>query len=236
MLGGFSLTNIFYSIDADILAYISLFLIFFALIHWLLKKTMFKDSPGILTVISASSALLAVYGLIRANFSIAGLMSNLNFPPMLQYNLVWIIFLLIFIILWVKKGLGICLMIIGLGLIIIGILKLVYADTEFIVTGIILFILGFIWHRWRKHRKKYKEMSLLDREKYKKERGDKIRIRRIKFGRRIGNLSSFKYRTGMRRGGKTKRRARFVGKDLANRYARRFGRRAAKKRFNQYKT
>jgi hypothetical protein len=188
MLGGFSLTNIFYSIDVDILAYISLFLLFFALIHWVLKKTMFKDSPGILTVISASSALLAVYGLIKANFSIIELMLRYNIPTMLQYNLAWIIFLLVFIILWAKKGLGICLMIIGLGLIIIGALHLVYADTEFIVTGIILFILGFIWHRWRKHRKKYKEMNLKDREDYKNLKKYKRREIRHKWKKHLGRL------------------------------------------------
>lgn len=251
MLGNFSLSNLFYSFDVDILAYIAIFFLLFAGITFLLKRTLFKDSRGVLIAISASSSLLAMYGLIRANFSIAELFFKLNLPPELQYNLAWIIFILVFLILWIKTDLGITLMLTGLMFFLVGALKLVYADLLVEIVGGVMVVAGYFLHKRIVHKRDLKNMNLKDRQEYltarkglKKarrkewyERGRRggHKLGRILYGKKTSKNSGFKYEAGMRRGGKTKRRSRFLGKKLANRYTKKYGKKAANKRFNQYK-
>jgi hypothetical protein len=194
MIGGFSFNSLFYNFDIDIVAYLAIFLILFAMITWILRKTkLFADSKGIMIVISISSALLALYGLIRANFSISDLMFRFNIPGLLQQNLIWMLFLVVFLIFWIKFGFGICLMLIGAGLFVIGALGLVYANTGFMIVGGILFILGYLWWRWRKHINKYKELNLNDQLDYKLKKraleGDK---RRDRIPQNIGFLGTSK--------------------------------------------
>ncbi len=161
MLGNFSLSNIINSFNTDAIAYILIFLILFAIIQFVLKKTMFKESKGILTVISISSALLAVYGLIRANFSIADLMFALNLPPMFQYNLIWILLLIAFIFLWAKYDFGITLIVFGAGLFLIGALKLVYANASIGVFGAVLLLFG-IWLKWKNRDKDMQDGTIIN--------------------------------------------------------------------------
>lgn len=189
MLGNFSLSNLFYSFDVDILAYIAIFFLLFAGITFLLKRTLFKDSRGVLIAISASSSLLAMYGLIRANFSIAELFFKLNLPPELQYNLAWIIFILVFLILWMRTDLGITLMLTGLMFFLVGALKLVYADLLVEIVGGIMVVAGYFLHKRIIYKRELKDMNLKERQEYKEKKSARRQARFDKW-RNIGNRTN----------------------------------------------
>jgi hypothetical protein len=158
----------FLSFNLEIIGNIAIFLIFFALITWALRKTMLKDSKGTLIAISVSSTILAFYGLLKLNFSISDLMYQLNISKIIQYNLLIILAILLIIFLWNKIGLGITLIILGLLMFLTGIFSLVYANASIGIIGAILILVGIFIKRKTNHRRDYKKMNLKDREDYKK--------------------------------------------------------------------
>jgi hypothetical protein len=158
--------------NLEIIGNIALFLIFFALITWILRKTMLKDSKGTLIVVSASASVLAIYGLMKMNFSMSNLLSNLNFSSLFQYNLLIILIIISIIFLWKKVGLGITLIILGILLFLTGILNIVYANASLGVLGAVLIIVGLAIKRYSRHRKDYKSMNLKERQEYKKLKGN----------------------------------------------------------------
>lgn len=153
--------------NIELIGNIALFLIFFSLITWALRKTIFKDSKGTLIAISASASILAIYGLIKMNFSIERIMTNLNFSGTLQYNLIIISIILAIIFLWRKIGIGITLIVLGIILFLAGILNLVYANASIGIIGAVFIVIGIAIKKYSTHRKEFREMSLKDKQEYK---------------------------------------------------------------------
>jgi hypothetical protein len=154
--------------NIELIGNIALFLIFFSLITWALRKTMFKDSKGTLIAISASASILAIYGLIKINFSIEKILTNLNFSGALQYNIIIILIIIALIFLWKKIGLGMTLIILGIILFLAGILNLVYANASIGIIGAVLIIIGLAIRKYSKHQKELKNLNLKERQEYKR--------------------------------------------------------------------
>jgi hypothetical protein len=156
-------------INFEILANISLFLIFFALISWILRKSkFFSDSKGIQIIISASSAFLALYGLIKTNFSIENLMFRYNLSETLQYNFFLLISIILISILWIKFKTGRMLIALGLFLTLIGFLNIFYINSTLVtIIGLIFLGVGIILIRKNSFKKKFKSMNLKDQLDYK---------------------------------------------------------------------
>jgi hypothetical protein len=225
------------------------FLIIFYAFNFVLNKMKMKNSWIIALILS----IFSIYGLYISEINLGGFLSRIGFTEDFLFKFgPWILLALIALIVW-KWNFGILLMISGIILIVLRIAKV--SDYELaLFLGTLLLLFGLALHRKINRRKAYKSMNLKDREDYKIKRGSRRDAQAQKWnnaGRRIGHglawtgskfkgsktkKEKFQFRRGMRRGGQTKRRSRFVGKDLVNRYSNIYGSRAAKRRFNQYKT
>lgn len=155
--------------NLEFIANITLFLILFAITNWLLRKSrIFYDSKGIQLIISTSSAFLALYGLIKANFSISELLFKFNLSEAFQYNFFVLTTLILIAIIWIKLKTGKTLIVLGTLIFLTGILKVFYINSGLIsAIGIILLILGIILIKRNSFREKFNSMSLKDQADYK---------------------------------------------------------------------
>lgn len=149
-----ALSDAFYSIDPNTMILGLLFVIFFALINFALYRTLKdKQTSGI---VSFCVSLLAVYGINRTNFNVAGLFSNIGLTENLIYTVVPIIIIagLIFMI-W-KLKLPWTFMLIGAILIIASLIPgLIYEKGIVMIVGIVLLMLGlYLWFRRNRINKK----------------------------------------------------------------------------------
>ncbi|MBP6857125.1 hypothetical protein KBC25_01740 [Candidatus Pacearchaeota archaeon] len=83
--------DIFYNLDAELIIFGLLFVLFFAIIRLALSKTI-KDK-GPLGVISLSIALLSVYGLSKTNLDFPGFFYKIGINNNLLYSVIPIIIL-----------------------------------------------------------------------------------------------------------------------------------------------
>ena len=96
----FSVSEFLDKIDSSTIVLGTLFLIFFAMLYFILsrvftKKTIYGKEPnqGIATVLALSISLLIVYGLNKLDFNLEDIFFNLGFSSDLTYTLILFIFI-----------------------------------------------------------------------------------------------------------------------------------------------
>lgn len=223
---GFSIENFFNNIDSSTMILGLLFFIFFALLFYALSRV-FKNpygepNKGIAGTIAFALSMLIIYGIHRSGFSLRDLFYGFGISEGVLYWIGLIIFIAFAALLIKKIRFFGFLMVFGLIMIVLTIFtEIFYVKGLPLVIGIILLLIGlWLWKR-RRWPRQPREPRLPREPKVRPPREP-----RVKSPRR-----GFQYTQGMRRGGSKPTRARFVKKDSVERYAHRFGRKAAKKRF-----
>lgn len=250
----FSLNGFFSSIDASALVWAIIFLIFVAAINYSLSRV-FRNNRAIPPVLAILVSLMAVYFLAQSGW-MENFIFNISFIEIEKY-LPWIFLVVSALIVW-KLGWGMLLMVIGLFLAGLGLLDISARSGLAFMLGSIFFLIGLKLFLRRRKLRKLRGMSELDRQKTKEILRNKRKRREQawfnagrkigrggaatyygtkglskKIGKGIGNLGGFEYEAGMRRGGKKGTRSRFVSRASTERYARRFGKWNARKRFKK---
>ena len=143
------LNDILYSIDPNTMLLGLLFVIFFALINFLLSKTI--KARGTSGIISFCIALLAVYGLNRTSLDINGIFAGIGLSDTLIYSVVPILILIgLGFMIW-KLKLGLTLILVGILLIVLSFTDIIYMKTLVLIIGIVLFFIGIpLWYTARK--------------------------------------------------------------------------------------
>jgi len=255
--GGFSLTNFFDRMNPSTIILVLVFLIFFALIFYALSK-FFKGpygqpNKGIAGVMAFATTSLIIYGLYRTGFDLGSIFYNLGFSVDFLYPILAII-ILVFAILIIRslgrtkkdefgrrtfslrRGLGGFFMVFGLFIILLTIFTDIFYEKGItLIIGIVSLVIGLLlWRRRRRRRLPNYQPSPQERERMPpmevlppSTRRSRPPRRRLSLGRK------FQYSQGMRRGGLKSTRGKFVSRRATERYARRFGKGAAKKRFGR---
>ncbi len=235
----------------------SMFILFFFFLNWIFGKV-FKDPEGTpskgVWIPSLAATMLIVHGISRMDLDVSNFLYGFGFSGADFATLSWILVVMVFLILAVKKKLKWFFILIGSLLLLLGLSGAVYNGGEAIKWGILLIAIGILgsW-AWRKvkRRSSYKErlseweakqrLKELKRKAFEKKAGEYGEV----LGRAAGKIYGyskakikklrkkglFEYKIGMRRGGKKSNRGQFVSKAAAERYAQRFGDAAARKRF-----
>ena len=143
------LNDILYSIDPNTMLLGLLFVLFFALINFLLSKTI--KARGTSGIISFCIALLAVYGLNRTSLDINGIFAGIGLSDTLIYSVVPILILIgLGFMIW-KLKLGLTLILVGILLIVLSFTDIIYMKTLVLIIGIVLFFIGIpLWYTARK--------------------------------------------------------------------------------------
>jgi len=210
----------------------TLFLTFLSILAYILSKV-FRDKYGNVSTVTVgivsfcASTLIVFFG----KDTIYNIVEGLRFSNTILYVLSGIAVLVLLYLFRRRLRFCMLLMLIGAGLILIGALTDWFYQKWFVILfGVILFLLGaWLCRRPLDERKAGRWRDAGYKMGYGLAKGtNNIR----KAGRRTRN---FEYGAGMRRGGNKSTRSRFVGKAATERYARRFGNKAARKRFNKLK-
>jgi len=195
------------------------------------RENKFKE---ILLILLFCIALLSVYGINKARWDIEGFFYGLGISESLFALLIPLILLIGFIILIRRLGFPGFLMVLGALLFFMGIFGIVYEKSIVSIIGVILFLIGLWWWRRRRNRALANgyppspQTNINLNPNINVNTGNPPGTTRPNRRRRGGR---FNYSPGMRRGGTNSRRARFVSKNAAQRYARMHGGRAARRRF-----
>jgi hypothetical protein len=240
----FSLSGLFSSIDASAIVWAIIFLIFVAAINYSLSRV-FRNNRAIPPVLAILVSLMAVYFLAQSGW-MENFILNISFIEIEKY-LPWIFLVVSALIIW-KLGWGMLFMVIGLFLAVLGLLNISERNGLALMIGAIFFLIGLKLFLRRRKLRKLRGLNEKDkeelRERWRRERantnkkwfntGKKIgRWGAKKYYGAIGNLGGFEYEAGMRRGGKKGTRSRFVSRASTERYARRFGKWNARRRFKK---
>lgn len=165
--GGFSINNLFSTIDPATFIYILIFLIIFTLINLALRRSsLFTDRQGqpnrtAVGVISFSVAALIVYYIYQSGYDVSSVLSNLGFAGDLQSLLVIIIAVILAIFIIIKfKWPGFFII---SGLLLMGLsvfTQLIYEQGTAFVFGVLLLIVGIFLGKharnfWKKSVKSY---------------------------------------------------------------------------------
>lgn len=132
--------------DSSLLVYGGIFILFFAVLNFLLGRTIFKENRASRAIIGLILAIFATYGLANSNFNIGSL--NFGFD---DYNLtgfvptaLTIIFIAGIIGFIYKWGFANVFAVLGLLLIGISYTGLVYEERVFFIGGIIFLAIGLL--------------------------------------------------------------------------------------------
>ncbi|MEX0920673.1 MAG: hypothetical protein WDZ62_00200 [Candidatus Pacearchaeota archaeon] len=211
-----SFRNFFSSLDPTFVTYLLVFLLSLWLLAIILSRIpIFKGPDGKGTQAKVGALLIALgitYGTYRSNFDLGNIFFNLGFSANF-FNLI-IPFLLIIsaaLLIW-RFNFRTFLMSFGGFLIALTILTdVIYEEGVALISGIIFLLIGlFLLWRARKKENEYPQSP-----------------------RNSNNYSSGIYNKNMRRGGQKSTRGRFVSEASVDRYERRFGKRAARRRFGR---
>lgn len=173
-------------IDPSFIVYGLLFLIFFAVLHFVLGRTMFRQNSATRAVISLCLAGICIYGLVKTEFDTGGIYSLGGtylgdfFPTILTIAL-----LIGFIILAVKFGLGLIMMVAGIALIALSFTDLIYEKTILFIIGALLFLFGLKFYQMRRRRRRLSGMTQWERRQYEESQKRKLQGWR-NAGRKIG--------------------------------------------------
>ena len=148
--GGFSLSDLLSSIDPSTVILSIVFMISFAVIFFSTSK-MFKDNRAISTIVSLGIALLIVYGINSANYTInvQNWFSGIGISSSSLYTIGSVLLIIFLIILFIKLK-STALIVIGIIAILLSFSGLVYSDTALIILGIFFIIAGLLFKRKKK--------------------------------------------------------------------------------------
>jgi peptidoglycan/LPS O-acetylase OafA/YrhL len=139
----FSIQNMFDIIEPSTMILGSIFIISFAILHFVLTKT-FKKQKATGGIIAFVMSLLITYGASKASYDFEGFLFDFGVSTDIFYTLVPLIILggLIYLAVAKKGGLSISLMVLGGFLIFASYFKIVYDRLTFFIIGIIIFEIG----------------------------------------------------------------------------------------------
>ena len=147
------LSDFLYGIDASTMILGTFFAIIFAVLIFLLNRTIFKENRGLSTIIAFCIALLATWGINRSNYDLSGLVFSLGISENSIYIITPVLLLFTVIIASVKKdrtthrksfSFGRFILILGLLVTALGISPIIYQKGFYIITGAVLIIFGLI--------------------------------------------------------------------------------------------
>lgn len=143
----FSLGDFLDSLDSSTMILGALFIIFFALIHFILSRIIRgsdgKPNSAIAGVISLAVSLLAIYGINKIGLDYESLLASIGISGDTLYTLLAIILVVGAIYLLIRVG-SLGLLIIGVSFLGVGLTNLVYEKTTFVVIGIVIIIIWAI--------------------------------------------------------------------------------------------
>ena len=162
----FSIGEIFNSLDPSTAILGTLWVIFFALIHFALSRVMVDKKTGgtnkaVINVISLAASFLATYGVYKSGFDYENLFYSIGISVDSLSSLIPIILVLgVIILLWVFRSTSI--LVIGILFILIAMFTdLVYEEGALMTIGFVLIIIGVafkIW--WFKNQEKFGHRTL----------------------------------------------------------------------------
>ena len=130
--------------DSSLITYGAIFVIFFAMLNFILGRTIFRENKGSRIIISLASSLLAVYGLATSNFNVGGGYVGSFYVGEYLLTILGVILIAGIIYFLSKWGFANALIVLGLLLIGISLTNLVYEKGVVLVFGIILLVIGLI--------------------------------------------------------------------------------------------
>ncbi len=163
--------------DSSLFVYGGIFVVFFALLNFILGRTVFRENQGTKVVISLVLSLFAVYGIATSNFDVnmgsfdTGSFFLGDYLP----TILTILFLAGIVYFIVRWGFGVVLMVLGILSIITSFTNLVYEKNIFLYIGIIFLVIGLLlqfrkprigsipWQRSREPRR-YRSPVIRERE------------------------------------------------------------------------
>ncbi len=151
--------NLFSSIDPNTMVLLFLFVIIFAMLMFLLGRTMFKENNSIKTVIAMAISLFAIYGINKMNWDVSNFFYSLGLSQDLIYIIVpWLIIAFVIFISFVKDKttmkkkfrLSRPFLIIGALLTIISFTSLILQKGVVMIVGIVMLIIGILLSIFKK--------------------------------------------------------------------------------------
>jgi len=245
------------TLTLGILFFVLFALIFYASSR-IFKNPYGEPNKGIAATIAGGISLLAVYGIYRSGFRLENFFYNIGISTDIIYFIVAVVFIILAIFLIKKIKVQGFLILLGLLLIVLAVFTdFFYEKFTASIIGIVLMIIGLFLWRWSKRKKSRKNLKnfnpgygpspqpypndygrrekeiedRLIRKRQKEREIERENKRRRKIAKKEKRNKKSLYSPGMRRGGLKSTRSRFVSKRAVERYARRFGVEAAKKRF-----
>ena len=152
--GGFSLRDIFSSIDSSTVILGVVFIVAFAFVNQALIRTVFKDNAAIAGVIAFSISFGIAWAVNRTGLDFEGFFYTLGFSEGLLSTIVLLALIGGGIYLGIKYGFGALLTSIGGLFIIMSFTDFIYkTGTTFVIGLIFAGIGGFILYKWPKKKK-----------------------------------------------------------------------------------
>ncbi len=187
----FDFRSLFYNVDSSFVVYGILFIIFFAVLMFVLGKTLFKENNTIRTIIAFCISALSIYWMVKSpSINLDSILYATPFLDGLLNTLMPFLLTAGFILLGWRFGWNRVLMIAGITAILIATFTdWVYSKGALITIGIIIFLIGYKIHRKKVKNRKYGEMSNYEKWKHDKKqakREEKARKQWNKAGNKIG--------------------------------------------------
>ncbi|MBU4308255.1 MAG: hypothetical protein KJ566_00460 [Nanoarchaeota archaeon] len=225
LYGGFSFRNLFAGLNPnDVFLGVAFILFLFFLIKAFSKfsKDKYGNPSGAAWVPALALSIGLTYGLTRVNFDITSFFYGFGLSEDFLMAFFGIVVGLGMLYAIKEKKFKYFLIGFGILFVVLGFTELVYAKGTAIWIGVVLIFLGFkFWKIFGIFRRKDRDKS--GRNKRPSQVSEEINRRR--------RTSNYNYSAGMRRGGNKNTRGRFVSRAAVEKYARIYGDRAARRRF-----
>ncbi len=142
----------FYSINPNDMVLGLLFIIIFALINFVLGRTILKQNNATKNIISLAVSILAIYGINFMNLDMSRFFYNFGISDIILYNVVPILSLCLIIFLSIRKNkegrktfsVRLFLIIIGIILILASLFEIVYETVKILIIGIAFIIFSIL--------------------------------------------------------------------------------------------
>ena len=231
--GGFSLSDILSSIDQSTMILGVIFVVSLAFINQALIRTIFRDNAAIAGIIAFAISLLIIYGINLTGLDFEGFFYNLGFSEGFLSTVVLLALIGGGIYLGIKYGLGEMLMVLGGFFIILSFTDFIYETATTFIIGLIFLGIGG-WLLSKKKRGIGGSYSPPERFRgidYGQEASRLRDKQKYDYYKRVEEQregQAFKQRRNQER---ESRKSQIEEKKLRDRYARRYGKGAARKRF-----
>lgn len=200
-----ALTDALYQIDPNSMVLAVFFVITFALLMFILRRTGIGKNNATATVISLCISLLATYGITRTKFDLNGFVYNLGISEDTLY-IIGPIAALFFIFLISRRkdpvtqrrkfSLGKFLMILGALIFALAFSGWIYQKGVFFVAGAVLLLIGLKLYFNRKRKERIGNMNWYEKDKFQKREARRL-ARWNRAGRGIGKgLAASAYGVG----------------------------------------